>query len=197
MEKSGRTIPIIILTAFATLESAIAAVKAGAQDFLIKPQHIREILAAIEKALVKSQSAKDNHDLSQMMQETLSILKSQQLNPGETIPVSSPGHGTGKTFIEFIDHRAIISDEENQTKNEIELTSQQASILQYLINAKGKVCSCGQIAQRALNYPNMTETEARILIRPHILRLRKKIEKDVSKPKIIMTVRGLGYRFQA
>lgn len=53
LEKSGRTIPIIILTAFATLESAITAVKAGAQDFLVKPQHIREILAAIEKALVK------------------------------------------------------------------------------------------------------------------------------------------------
>ena len=76
------------------------------------------------------------------------------------------GTAPEKSFIEFMDHRAIISDEENQTINEIELTSQQTSILQYLINAKGKVCSCGQIAQKALNYPQMTEAEARILIRP-------------------------------
>ena len=44
LEKTGRSIPIIILTAYATLESAISAVKAGAVIILIKPQHIQEIL---------------------------------------------------------------------------------------------------------------------------------------------------------
>ena len=68
--------------------------------------------------------------------------------------------------------------------------------MKYLIDAQGKVCSCRQIAQGALNYPLMTENEGRNLIRPHILRLRQKIEKDRFHPEIIQTVRGRGYRFQ-
>jgi DNA-binding response OmpR family regulator len=68
--------------------------------------------------------------------------------------------------------------------------------LQYLANAGGKICSCRQIAQSALNYPLMTEGEGRSLIRPHILRLRQKIERDISHPKFIQTVHGRGYRFQ-
>jgi two-component system KDP operon response regulator KdpE len=90
-----------------------------------------------------------------------------------------------------------LKDEESGSEKIVELTSQQASILRYLINAGGKVCSCGQIAREALNYPQMTELEAKNLVRPHILRLREKIENDLCHPTVIVTVRGRGYRFQA
>lgn len=197
LEKTGRSIPIIILTAFATLESAINAVKAGAIDYLVKPQHIQEILAAIEKALIKSRSNKDNRVLSEMMRESLTILKGQNLDENESKYTGIiSGLKQERVFLELQEQRVIFLDEQTHTKKVIELTTQQASILQYLIDARGKVCSCGQIAQRALNYPQITEPEGRSLIRPHILRLRQKIEKDLSHPNIIVTVRGRGYRFQ-
>jgi DNA-binding response OmpR family regulator len=197
LEKTGRSIPIIILTAYATLESAISAVKAGAVDYLIKPQHIQEILAAIEKALIKKRSNIDNKTLSEMLQESLKILKSQNLDENNVRQTSTTS-GTILTgiLLELQEQRVILVDEETKKKKIIELTTQQSSILQYLANAAGKVCSCRQIAQCALNYPLMTEAEGRSLIRPHILRLRQKIERDISHPKYIQTVRGRGYRFQ-
>jgi DNA-binding response OmpR family regulator len=197
LEKTGRSIPIIILTAYATLESAISAVKAGAVDYLIKPQHIQEILTAIEKALIKQQSNIDNQALGEMLQESLKILKSQNLgeNNARQTSIISGIVQTG-ILLELQEQRVIIFDEETQKKQIIELTTQQSSILQYLANAGGKVCSCRQIAQGALNYPLMTEAEGRSLIRPHILRLRQKIERDISHPKFVQTVRGRGYRFQ-
>ncbi len=198
LEKTGRSIPIIILTAYATLESAISAVKAGAVDYLIKPQHIQEILEAIEKALIKSQSNQDNHALGEMLRESLKILKSQNSDVNN-LKQTEPDSGLKQPmiFLELLEQRVILDDEKTQKKRIIELTTQQASILKYLIDAKGKVCSCRQIAQGALNYPMMTEGEGRTLIRPHILRLRQKIERDLSHPEIIQTVRGRGYRFQA
>jgi DNA-binding response OmpR family regulator len=197
LEKTGHSIPIIILTAYATLESAISAVKAGAVDYLIKPQHIQEILVAIEKALIKNQSNQNNSAITVMMRESLAILKGQRLDDTELNHIGKkPGLKPKGVFLELQEQRVIFVDEETQTKKIFELTMQQASILQYLINAKGKVCSCRQIAESALNYPLMTEDEGRNLIRPHILRLRQKIEKDLSHPEIILTVRGRGYRFQ-
>lgn len=197
LEKTGRLIPIIILTAYATMESAISAVKAGATDYLIKPQHIQEILASIEKALIKYQSNKDNHHLSEMMQETLTILKEQHLDSfDQKSVVSTTVNGTGDIILELDEQRVLLFDEKTRTKKVIDLTTQQAAILQFLIDTGGKVCSCAQIAQKALKYPQMTEVEGRILIRPHILRLRQKIDFDISQPRFIMTVRGRGYRFQ-
>jgi DNA-binding response OmpR family regulator len=195
--KTGRSIPIIILTAYATLDSAINAVKAGAVDYLIKPQHIQEILTAIEKALIKKKSNMDNQVLSEMMQESLKILKNQNLDKNNIMQksISTDIVETG-IMLELQEQRVILFDEETQKKQIIELTTQQSSILQYLANAGGKVCSCRQIAQGALNYPLMSEGEGRNLIRPHILRLRQKIERDISHPKYIQTVRGRGYRFQ-
>jgi DNA-binding response OmpR family regulator len=194
--KTGRSIPIIILTAYATLESAISAVKAGAVDYLIKPQHIKEILTAIEKALIKRQSNINNLALSEMLRESLKILKSQNLDENNIRQTTTSGIVQTGIMLELQEQRVILVDDETQKEKIIELTTQQSSILQYLVDAGGKVCSCRQIAQGALNYPLMTEGEGRNLIRPHILRLRQKIETDISNPKYIKTVRGRGYRFQ-
>ena len=109
LEKTGRSIPIIILTAYATLESAITAVKAGAVDYLIKPQHIQEILAAIEKALIKSQSNQDNHTIGEMLRESLKILKSQNMDDNNLSQIVTKSDLKQKMiFLGLLEQRVIL-----------------------------------------------------------------------------------------
>jgi DNA-binding response OmpR family regulator len=197
LEVTGRSIPIIVLTAYATLESAITSVKTGVVDYLIKPQHMQEIIVAIEKALVNSQNAKNNQTLNQMVQETLTLIKAQKLETeingrNEEAQLS----GAGRMNLLLNEQRVVLTDEITGLKKVIELTRQQSSILECLIEAHGRVCSCAQIAQKALNYPQLTELEGQRIIRPHILRIREKLENDLCHPEIILTVRGRGYRLQ-
>jgi DNA-binding response OmpR family regulator len=52
-----------------------------------------------------------------------------------------------------------------------------------------------EIAHAALGYGNLDEIQSRSIVRPHILRLRRKLEADASAPAILRTVRGAGYLF--
>jgi len=197
LETTHRKIPIIILTAYATLESAITAVKAGAVDYLVKPLPNREILTAIEKELEKVTTHRENNLLNQLMKETLDFLKVQQSSfSNGQIPSQKKDSSAMSVQVDVQEQRAILLNKETKTTKLVGLTFHQASILQLLINADGNTCSCSQIAEQALNYPNVSEGEGCAIVRPHILRIRKKIENNVSKPKFIITVRGRGYRIQ-
>ena len=48
---------------------------------------------------------------------------------------------------------------------------------------------------RATNTVASDEEEARQLIRPHIVRLRRKLEPDPQQPRFLISVRGIGYRW--
>ena len=58
-----------------------------------------------------------------------------------------------------------------------------------------KVLSNLEISREALGYQNLTEIEAERIIRPHILKLRRKIEADPHNPRLIRSIRGKGYLF--
>ena len=77
----------------------------------------------------------------------------------------------------------------------IELTADQSSILLYMICHPYRALSNREIAQAALGYEHVDEIQARSIVRPHILRLRRKLEADSSQPDLLRTIRGAGYRF--
>ena len=62
--------PVIMLTAFATVESAVAAVKAGAFDYLPKPFTLDQLRVAVERALGQRRLALENLRLREQLQET-------------------------------------------------------------------------------------------------------------------------------
>ena len=88
----------------------------------------------------------------------------------------------------------IIFDRERailiKNKEEIQLTAKQYKILDYLALNINKIVSIDQIIDRcweeSFGYENTLIT--------HIYRLRDKLEKDPSNPKILITVKGLGYK---
>lgn len=176
---------VIILTAHASMESAITAVKAGAADYLIKPQSINDLEIAVQQALKNRAPDLKRKQLISFMQQTLDSLKNdKQLN--------APDANSG---ILIDPHHRRITIRTDGTERVVSLTEDQTKILQYLNGQSGKVTTCREIAINALAYPDLSEKEAESMVRPHVLRIRRKIESNPEKPQILRTIRGCGYVF--
>lgn len=67
-------------------------------------------------------------------------------------------------------------------------------LLEYLVRHAGRVMARGQILDRVWGAAYRTDSKT---LDVHVKRLRRKIEEDPSTPRHLITVRGLGYRFEA
>jgi DNA-binding NtrC family response regulator len=65
------TLPVVVITAFATIDSAVAAIKQGAFDYLPKPFTIDQVLVVVERALRQRALAIENRSLRQQLHDTL------------------------------------------------------------------------------------------------------------------------------
>lgn len=184
---------VIILTAYASLNSAIAAVKAGAVDYLLKPYSIRALEEAITRALHRRREQIRRDRALQLITHVVEQLNVEQ--PEQAPAIISPGR--------FLRQGPITLDREKRVaitgplREEIPLTANEAALLEYMMERPGSVLSCRELAKNVLKYSDLTEREADVLIRPLIFRLRKKIEADPKHPTLIRTVRGKGYFFAA
>jgi DNA-binding response OmpR family regulator len=183
---------VIVLTAHATLESAIGAVKAGAVDYLLKPQKISEINEAIQRALKRRESALQKEQVVAAMEKALAVLKNDS-SEIEAQPTASSSPTCWSLNPENRSLTIYKNDEMREILKMVELTEVQMSILSFLERKQGKVVSSKEIAQEALGYTDLAEIEAERIVRPHILRLRRKIEPEQENPQYIHSVRGRGY----
>lgn len=174
MRRATHTCPdtlIIVLTAHATLQSAIAAVRYGAVDYLLKPYSLRETGAAIERALENRQ-----RKMSQFAGPSGRFLQA------------------GPLTLDIEKHVAILNSEKSTPPRSVELTTTEAALLAHLIHSPSVVYSCSELAQQVLGY-DVPAWQANELVRPHISRLRAKIEVNPQNPALICTVHGKGYFF--
>ncbi len=74
----------------------------------------------------------------------------------------------------------------------VELTHAELGILHSLARARGRVLTRAQLLDMVIGHQRW---EAERSVDVHIRRLRKKLESDPGAPAIILTVRGVGYRF--
>lgn len=74
-----------------------------------------------------------------------------------------------------------------------EMTAQEFRILQVFVRSPGRVLSRDQLIDAAWG-PGMAITDR--AVDTHVFNLRKKIERDPSDPRVLVSVRGLGYRFE-
>ncbi|MBR6801125.1 MAG: response regulator transcription factor [Eubacteriaceae bacterium] len=92
----------------------------------------------------------------------------------------------GDLFIDTERRRIFLSE------NEIHLTPLEYKLLVFLAENCGKVVTHSQIGKHVWGYENMADVKT---MRACMANLRRKIEKDPSKPKYIFTEIGVGYRF--
>jgi DNA-binding response OmpR family regulator len=184
---------IVILTGHATLESAIAAVKSEAVDYLLKPVSTHEIGETVTRALKNQARKRHRQQLVQLLGEALEVL-------GHTDPATSVGSvskdtavGAPLQFASLILDRQkrmlTIDGPESQT---LHLTEGETLVLASLMMYTDQVLSCSDLIQAGWGY-EMNEQEAQGVIRPHICRLRRKIGEVMARPILIHTVRKRGY----
>ncbi len=76
---------------------------------------------------------------------------------------------------------------------DVALPLKEFDLLQYLLRHSGRVLTRGQIIERVWGADYVGDTKT---LDVHIKRLRSKIERDPAEPRHIVTVRGLGYKFE-
>jgi DNA-binding response OmpR family regulator len=186
---------VIIFTAYATLDSAIAAVKAGAADYLLKPCKIRDIEAAIARALQRRRERLRRQHLIRVIAEALEALQAEE-EQEMTTPPGQPERflQRGPVALDRERRLAVVGEADGAASFNVKLTANEAALLAYLMQHSETVFSCRELAWTALGY-DVSEREARYIVRPHISRLRKKIELDPVHPRLLRTIRGKGYIF--
>ncbi len=188
---------VIILTAYASLDSAIAAVKMGAVDYLLKPYSIRALEEAIAKALHRRREQMRRDHLLRVIVAAAEQLH-QEEEAGQAMPFVAPGRflRAGRITLDQEKRLAMISGQAGaEEEQSAHLTGNEAALLTYLMQRPDTVVSCQELAREVLGYRELTEREAETLIRPLVFRLRKKIELDPDNPTLIRTLRGKGYFF--
>lgn len=197
VEEAQPGLLVIVLTAHGSLESAIAAVQAGAANYLLKPCSIRDIEAAIAHALQRRQKALHRQHLVGVIAEAVEALRAEE--EGDMLP--SPERPVrflrcGPVALDLEKRLVVVRGLDDEASRSAELTANEVALLAYLMKHPDTVFSCRQLTGTALGY-DVREREARTIVRPHISRLRKKIEPDPAHPRLVQTIRGKGYLFSS
>jgi DNA-binding response OmpR family regulator len=184
---------VIILTGHAAMESALTALKSGmVVDYLLKPASLDQVEVAVRKALRKRLA-----EMQQRHSLETAIAALEQLKTDA--PVAQSG-GLALPLERFLHAGPVSLDRDNRQASlkwegkvhTAVLTASEENILALLMARPGDVFSSRRIAREALNY-DLNENEAKSIVHPHIVRLRRKIEQDSKHPGLIRTVRGKGY----
>ena len=187
---------IIILTGHATLETAIAAVKSGAVDYLLKPASVHEVAAAVASALRQRTKELRRRHLLQVMYQALDEIR------GLEAAARKPSTYTlgrflcaGPVTLDQETRMAVVAGIDGAVGFSAELTASETALLAYLVQHPSTTFSCRDLARAALGYDDVSERAAQSIVRPHVCRLRKKIEPVPDHPRLICTIPGKGYLF--
>jgi DNA-binding response OmpR family regulator len=184
---------IIILTAQPTLRSAVAAIKAGATDYILKPTSITTVTEAITSAIQKKMNQK-----GQLWELVQNILHSDS-ERGNMHSLSSALDASTRNHILIVRPlrldraRRLVTFIDNP-RHTMRLSRGETAVLSSLMLSPDQPIPIQHIAHQAWNYA-LEPDEAKRLIRPYIFRLRQKLEAKPEKPKLILTVPRQGYLF--
>ncbi|MEI6180687.1 MAG: response regulator transcription factor, partial [Chloroflexales bacterium] len=94
----------------------------------------------------------------------------------------------GDITLDPVEHKVIFNDDRT-----VELTPLEFRLLYYLMKNAGRILNIGQILNKVWGYDYEGESN---LVAVYIRRLRTKIEQDPDHPRLVVTVRNLGYKFE-
>jgi DNA-binding response OmpR family regulator len=176
LRRTGVFVPTLMLTARGHPEDVLKGFAAGADDYIPKPFDLKILIARISGLLRR--------------REWLSA--SNQVAASAAVP--SPAPDPGDVFA-FGDKSVDFNRLELHVGGQMfPLTLMEANLLRYLIQHAGKSVSRKKMLEDVWGLHEDTDTRA---IDNFIVRLRRYIEVEPGRPRHVLTVRGVGYRFVA
>jgi two-component system KDP operon response regulator KdpE len=151
--------PVLVLSVRDDEAGKVAALDAGAEDYVTKPFSTPELLARVRAAQRKTRP-----------EEEVSIFKSGDL---------------------VVDLTARIVTRAGQ---EVKLTATEYALLRLFVKHSGRVLTHRHILREIWGPKS---EEHRQYLRVYVTHLRQKIETDSTKPRLIKTESGIGYRFES
>jgi two-component system, OmpR family, alkaline phosphatase synthesis response regulator PhoP len=170
-------VPVLMLTARGRPEDVLKGFASGADDYLAKPFDLSILLARLQGLLRRSQWMRGGASPA----------------AGEAVGVAGSvgDFGTFSFAGKTIDFGALELRSDGET---IHLTLMESELLRHLVQNDGRIVSRKQILEEVWGLKEDTDTRA---IDNFVVRLRRYIEDDPANPRHLLTVRGVGYRFQA
>lgn len=187
--------PVLILTAYAALESSIQAIRLGARDYLIKPVEPAVILSRVSEILSESDQPARKKEIVAQLQALLAEL--QKMEGEEMHPTGSLTDGTPDQPARFL--KKGIFELDLQARHTtlkgkyVPVTGIYFNYLNTLLRHAPRVVEYKTLVKESQGY-DVSIAEASDLARWRIHELRKIIEEDPERPQYILTVRGTGYR---
>lgn len=160
-------VPIMIVTAKVDIDDRVRGLEAGADDYIVKPYSIREFLTRVRVHLRRMEIEKTR--TRQLPQDSPSVIR------------------TGNLEIDLTRYQVLLGDRCPR------LRPKEFKLLALLAKNAGKVFTREQILLEV--WGPKYEGDAHT-VDVHIRSIRRKIEPDPTKPEHIVTVWGVGYKFE-
>ena len=168
--KNHLNIPILMLTAKDAEIDKIVGLELGAGDYITKPFSVRELMARVKANLRKN-------EISNI--------------PKEAISDAMESNGKKENVIKVNDLELDLDRFEVRVRDEIiDLTLREFEVLKFLATQPGQVVTRETLLEKVWGYEYYGDIRT---VDVTVRRIREKIEKDTSSPKILITKRGVGY----
>ncbi len=179
--RARSSVPIIMVTAKGTEIDTVVGLEVGADDYVAKPYRLRELVARMRAVLRRTPATDDAKP---------SVSDGTDWDRG-----TSPDRRTGTSVLEAggiqIDpdrHLVFIRGQD------VHLRRKEFELLSLLMENAGRLLTRDVLIDRVWGSDYFGDTKT---LDVHIKRLRSHVEEDPSSPKLITTIRGVGYRFDA
>jgi len=200
---------VILMTGYASLSTAVEALRLGAHDYLIKPSSSQDIRQSVARGVERCRNLKRRRNLLETIRnDVFELSRSEPANFDDmatddeieaddsesTLVTLSPPISTSNNTMQlgpltvYPGRYQIAVDE-----HPIDLTPTEFDLLLYLAAHRGRVVPCGELVREVRGY-SVEEAEAREVIRPHVSNLRRKLKNIGEHTDLIVNVRGIGYR---
>jgi two-component system response regulator RegX3 len=202
--RANSTVPIIMVTAKSTELDTVVGLEVGADDYVAKPYRVHELVSRMRAVLRRAPSGHGGtraasgpaSAISGGVPERLVVIDGAQSAAGATESVERLSAArrpdeilqVGDVVLDIGRHECIVRG------LEIKLPLKEFELLEMLLSNPGRVVTRDTLIDRVWGMDYVGDTKT---LDVHIKRLRSRIEQDPSKPVLITTIRGLGYRFEA